>query len=462
MIYPDNFEQKIGFDKIRQMVDSKCVTNAARKMLADTYFMTDAENLRTILLQVEEMRIICNMDSSFPDSGYVDVLPFLQKVNIEGAYLDTLELFALKRALETTKNIVAFFKRQDEEQYPALRELIAQITVYPAVLDRIDTIITPNGKIRDNASAELLQIRRSVNEKQMQVSKRMQSIMKKAQSDGIVDEDASISIRDGRAVIPVSSMNKRKIKGFVHDESATGRTAYIEPVEVVELNNEIRELEFAEQREIIKILIAFTSFLRPYLDDVVAAGELIGEVDFIRAKAYFALEIDAILPLISDDLQLNLRKAKHPLLMKTLKKEGKEVVPLDMQLDRDKHILLISGPNAGGKSVCLKTVGLLQYMFQCGLLIPVLENSEIGLFDRIFIDIGDEQSIENDLSTYSSHLMNMKFFLRNANSRTLILIDEFGTGTEPAAGGAIAEAVLAKLLASKSFALITTHYTNLK
>lgn len=462
MIYPDNFEQKIGFDKIRQMVEAKCVTNAAREKLANAVFLSDMERLKPILEQTNEMRTICSMDSSFPDSGYVDVLPFLPKARIEGAYLETTEIYALKRALETTKNIVAFFKRKEEGLYPNLRQLASSITIYPTVLDRIDAIIGQNGKIRDNASPELSQIRRSINEKQIQVSRRMQSIMKKAQSDGIVEEGASVSIRDGRAVIPVNAINKRKIKGFIHDESATGRTAYIEPVEVVELNNEIRELEFAEQREIVKILIAFTDFLRPYLDDVTAAGELIGEIDFIRAKAYFALDINGILPLLSNELQLNLRKAKHPLLMQTLKKEGKEVVPLDLHLDRDKHILLISGPNAGGKSVCLKTVGLLQYMLQCGLLIPVLENSEIGLFEHIFIDIGDEQSIENDLSTYSSHLMNMKYFLRNANARTLILIDEFGTGTEPAAGGAIAEAVLGKILHYKSFGLITTHYTNLK
>ncbi|MDR1054565.1 MAG: Smr/MutS family protein [Prevotellaceae bacterium] len=462
MIYPNNFEQKIGFDKICQMVDVKCITNAARQKLADAVFITNPEHLRPILRQVDEMRTICSIDSSFPDSGYVDVLSFLPKIRIEGTYLETSEIFALKRALETAKSIVAFFKRQEENLYPTLRRLVSSITVYPAVLDKIDSIINQHGKVRDNASPELLQIRRTVNEKQIQVSRRMQAIMKKAQSEGIVDESVSVSIRDGRAVIPVNAMNKRKIKGFIHDESATGRTAYIEPVEVVELNNEIRELEFAEQREIVKILIAFSNFLRPYIDDATAAGELIGEIDFIRAKAYFALEIDAVLPLLSDNLQLYLRKARHPLLMKTLKKEGKEVVPLDLQLDYEQHILLISGPNAGGKSVCLKTVGLLQYMLQCGFLIPVLENSEVGIFEHIFIDIGDEQSIENDLSTYSSHLMNMKYFLHNANSRTLILIDEFGTGTEPAAGGAIAEAVLAKLLASKSFGLITTHYTNLK
>lgn len=462
MIYPNNFEQKIGFDKIRQMVESKCITQAARQKLAEVSFVSSLELLTPILQQVAEMRTICSMDSSFPDSGYVDVLPFLPKARIIGAYLDVNEVFALKRALDTTKSIVAFFKRQEEGLYPTLRQLVSAITIYPAVLDRIDSIVNQHGKVRDNASPELLQIRRAITDKQQQVSRRIQVIMKKAQADGIVDEDANISIRDGRAVIPVNAANKRKIKGFVHDESATGRTAYIEPVEVVELNNEIRELEFAEQREIVKILVAFTDFLRPYLDDVIAAGELIGEIDYIRAKAYFALEINAILPLLSNNLQLYLRQAKHPLLMKTLKKEGKEVVPLDLELNLDQHILLISGPNAGGKSVCLKTVGLLQYMLQCGFLIPVLENSEIGVFDHIFIDIGDEQSIENDLSTYSSHLMNMKYFLRNANARTLVLIDEFGTGTEPAAGGAIAEAVLSKLLASKSFGLITTHYTNLK
>ena len=298
--------------------------------------------------------------------------------------------------------------------------------------------------------------------KQSGVSKRLQVILKKAQDDGLVEEDASVAMRDGRAVIPVSSAFKRKLNGIVHDESSTGKTSYIEPAEVVELNNQIRELEYAELREIVKILTVFSNDIRPYLPDLLMAYEFLGKIDFIRAKAIYAIDIDGIKPYLENKCQLEWEGAIHPLLMFALRRENRKVVPLNITLTANKHILLISGPNAGGKSVCLKTVGLLQYMLQCGLLIPVRQSSATGIFDKLFIDIGDEQSIENDLSTYSSHLMNMKFFMKNSNDKTLVLIDEFGTGTEPMLGGAIAESILAQLNEMKTFGVITTHYTNLK
>jgi DNA mismatch repair protein MutS2 len=402
------------------------------------------------------------MDNSFPDDGYVDINRFMSKIRMDGGYLEPLELAALRTALDTVRRITAFFRRNDSGKYPFLNALTSGVNTMPAVSERIDSLIDRYGQIKDNASPELQNIRREKHVKQNSVSRRMQSALKAAQNSGIVDPEAGITMRDGHAVIPVSTENKRKLKGLLLGESATGRTVFIEPFEVVELNNEIRELEFAEQREIIAILLAVAAFLRMYADDIQGVGELLADIDFIRAKARYAIEIDATMPLICDTPHINLRQAKHPLLMRTLKKENKEPVPLDLTLDREHRILLISGPNAGGKSVCIKTVGLLQYMLQCGFLVPTLENSEIGLFKNIFIDIGDEQSIENDLSTYSSHLTSMKYFLRHSTPESLTLIDEFGTGTEPAAGGAIAEAVLANLLQKGAFGLITTHYSNLK
>ncbi|HEX7584068.1 MAG TPA: endonuclease MutS2, partial [Prolixibacteraceae bacterium] len=318
------------------------------------------------------------------------------------------------------------------------------------------------GKIKDYASPELSQIRKELLSKQSGVSKRLQAILKKAQDDGLVEEDASVAMRDGRAVIPVASAFKRKLNGIVHDESSTGKTSYIEPAEVVELNNQIRELEYAEIREIVRILTTFSNDIRPYLPDLLLAYEFLGKIDFIRAKAIYAIDINGIKPYLENKCQLEWESAVHPLLMLALRRENRKVVPLNITLTPKKHILLISGPNAGGKSVCLKTVGLLQYMLQCGLLIPVKESSATGIFDKLFIDIGDEQSIENDLSTYSSHLLNMKFFLKNSNEKTLVLIDEFGTGTEPMLGGAIAESILGQLNEMNTFGVITTHYTNLK
>lgn len=461
-VYPENFESKIGFDKIRELLKGRCLSTLGQELVDEIRFSSRFEQVNEDLSLVREFVTILQEMENFPTSYYFDLREALAKIRIEGRFLEVQELFDLKRSLETISGIVRFLKQTKEDQLPCLKRLLAGVQIYPYVIERIDAILNKYGKIKDNASPELAQIRKELLNKQSSVSKRLQSILKKAQDDGLVDEDASVAVRDGRSVIPVSSSLKRRISGIVHDESATGKTSYIEPAEVVELNNEIRELEYAELREIVKILTVFSNDIRPYLPYLLLAYEFLGKIDFIRAKALYAIDVDAIKPYLEDKCQLEWESAAHPLLMAALRRENRKVVPLDIRLTPEKHILLISGPNAGGKSVCLKTVGLLQYMLQCGVLIPVRQNTVAGIFERLFIDIGDEQSIENDLSTYSSHLMNMKHFLRNSNERTLILIDEFGTGTEPMLGGAIAESILAQLNEMKVFGVITTHYTNLK
>ncbi|MDR3226097.1 MAG: Smr/MutS family protein [Prevotellaceae bacterium] len=462
MIYPETYETKIGFDKIRNMAENHCTTRLAKSKLQDVGFSADYDFVCMQLRQTSEMQTIIRLEDSFPECVYVDINDFLKKIAINGTYMLAVELFDLLKALHSAKDIAAWFKKCDENKYPELRKITKQITLFPAVTAKIEDVINKSGQIKDNASPELQNIRRNIVNYQQQISKKIYHILKSAQSSGIVDDDATVSVRDGRMVIPVNVANKKKIKGFVHDESATGKTAYIEPIEIVEFNNEIKTLEHEEQREIIKILIATADFIRPYIDELLIIGNFIGEIDFIRAKAKLGIAIDAVMPIVENQTKLNIRQAKHPLLMQTLKKENKQVVPLNLSIDNEKHILLISGPNAGGKSVCLKTTGLLQYMLQCGFTVSVSENSEFGIFNDIFIDIGDEQSIENDLSTYSSHLLNMKTILRNATEKSLVLIDEFGTGTEPAIGGAIAEAVLTQLAQRHVFGVITTHYTNLK
>jgi len=462
MIYPDDLEVRIGFDRIRQQISKLISTETAREMLHHTGFSTDPREVKLRLGKTFEMRTILMLESDFPQNGYKDINHFLHKVRIIGTHLETTELSQLLAALELLKSLTSFFRSRENNPYPLLRALTDPIGGYDEIISSINRIIDRHGRIKDNASPELLSIRRELNEKSGQISKRLQQILKKAQADGYAEADSLVSIRDGRSVIPITAANKRKIRGFVHDESATGRTAFIEPIEIVELNNEVKELESAERREIIKVLTVFTDSLRPHIDELMGAGEYIAEIDMIVAKARHALSINATMPIISESRAIMLRSARHPILEQTLKKEGKAIVPLDLKLDPQKHILLISGPNAGGKSVCLKTVGLLQYMLQCGMLVPLLENSEMSVFDGIFIDIGDQQSIENDLSTYSSHLINMKNMLRHADNRSLVLIDEFGSGTEPTIGGAIAESVLQKLEERGVFGVITTHYANLK
>lgn len=461
-IYPENFESKIGFDRVRDLLKSNCLSSLGKDRVDDLGFLTNFQAIQRELFLAEECSKLIRENDNFPTSYYFDLRPSLSKIRTEGRFLEVNELFDLKRSLETITAIVRFMNNQKEELYPNLKQLIAQVQVFPYVKERIDQIISQHGRIKDQASPELGRIRRELLNKQSSVSKRLHSILRQAQKDGLVDEDTSVSIRDGRPVIPIASAMKRRLNGIVHDESATGKTAYVEPAEVVEINNEIRELEYAEKREIVRILTEFSNDIRPYLNELLQLYVFLGTIDFIRAKARLGIQMDGIKPYMEKTPQLFWEKAVHPLLRTTLEKEKRKVVPLDIQLSPEKHILLISGPNAGGKSVCLKTVGLLQYMLQCGLLIPIDETSRTGVFDQLFIDIGDEQSIENDLSTYSSHLMNMKHFLKFTNSETLILIDEFGTGTEPMLGGAIAESILDQLNKEGTFGVITTHYTNLK
>ena len=460
--YPDNFESKIGFDRIREILQEKCLSNMGLEWVDNMQFQNDFENISAQLGETDEFCRIVREFDSFPSSHFYDLREALQKIRIEGRFLEPSELFDLKRSLESVRAIVFFFNKQEEDVFPLLKKKTANVQVFPYIYDRIDSILNKFGKIRDNATSELAQIRRDILTRQANMTKRLHAILKQAQKDGLVEEDATVSIRDGRAVIPISAGNKRKLKGIIYDESSTGKTSYVEPNEIVEMNNEIRELEYAERREIVKILTNFSNDIRPYLDDLFYSYDFLGEIDFIRSKALLAIEFNAIKPEFAASPVIDWMQAIHPLLMKTLKREKRKIVPLNIRLTAEKHILLISGPNAGGKSVCLKTVGLLQHMLQCGLLIPLSEGSRTGIFSQIFIDIGDEQSLENDLSTYSSHLLNMKHFVKNSDENTLILIDEFGTGTEPMLGGAIAESILDKLNQMRTFGVITTHYTNLK
>ena len=455
-------EQKIGFDRIRQIISDRCSTAYAAERTATETFSTNPTHIRKRLLLTDEMRLIMMFEDSFPSGGFIDCIDFLKPLERSSSAIDLISLRKLKTMLETLRKITSFFEGIKDGVYPNLKRMSAPIMGFPEVQRRIESIIDRYGDVKDTASDELYSIRKSLREKEGAISRRVSAILKRAQEEGIVDSDAGISVRDGKMLIPVSAANKKKIAGFIYDESATGKTAFIEPAEVVELDNQIKELKFSEQREIQRILFEFTEFLRPYIPDLLDGARYLGEIDFIMAKAQTALDFIAGMPVISDNGEMNLRKARHPLLERALKKERKEIVPLTATLTRQKHILLISGPNAGGKSVCLKTVGLLQYMFQWGMLIPTSETSEMLIFDRIMVDIGDDQSIDNDLSTYSSFLVNMKDTLAKADDKTLVLIDEFGSGTEPAAGGAIAEAILSELDKRGAYGVITTHYTNLK
>ena len=455
-------EQKIGFDRIRQIISDRCSTAYAAERTATETFSTKESQIRKRLLLTDEMRLIMMFEDGFPSGGFIDCIDFLKPLENPSSAIDLVSLRKLRTMLETLRQVTSFFEGIKDGVYPNLKRMSAHVMNFPDVQRRIDSIMDRYGDVKDTASDTLYEIRKSLREKEGAISRRMSAILKKAQEEGIVDGDAGVSVRDGRMLIPVSAANKKKIAGFIYDESATGKTAYIEPAEVVELDNQIKELKFSEQREILRILLEFTDFMRPYIPDMLDGARYLGEIDFIVAKAQVALDFIAGMPVISDNGELNLRKARHPLLERALRKEKKAIVPLTATLTPEKHILLISGPNAGGKSVCLKTVGLLQYMFQWGMLIPTSEASELPVFDRIMVSIGDDQSIDNDLSTYSSFLVDMKTMLSKADSRTLVLIDEFGSGTEPAAGGAIAEAILSEFDKRGVYGVITTHYTNLK
>ncbi len=464
MIYPDNFEQKIEFFRIRQLLDQHCLSPLGKEKVQEMHFSSSFEEVNTRLSQTDEFLHILQEEDTFPFDNFYDVRPVLKRIRVERSWIEQNALAELYKSLQAINAIVAFFHRDEEnsQRYPYLYKLSENVFVSPEITKKIERIIDEFGQIRDSASSQLANIRKDMAATINGISRSLNSILRKAQAEGFVDKDVSPSMRDGRLVIPVNPSFKRKIKGIVHDESASGKTVYIEPAEVVEANNRIRELENDERREIIRILTEFTDYIRPFLPDLLESYEYLAEIDFIRAKAKFALQIQALKPDFEDKLIVDWVQAVHPLLFLSLQKQNRKVVPLDIILTEENRILVISGPNAGGKSVCLKTVGLLQYMLQCGLLIPLRENSKVGLFDDIFIDIGDEQSIENDLSTYSSHLQNMKFFVKNCNEKTLLLIDEFGSGTEPQIGAAIAESLLDRFNQKKSFGVITTHYQNLK
>ncbi len=462
MIYPDTFESKIGFTRLKKQVAQLCSTSGAKEKIEATTFSSNYEHVVHRLTLCKQMMHLLMFNSKIGSVYFVDTAHFLDKAKIEGHFLDIEEVVIIRKALLGVSEAVSIIRAGDAQEYFALQELSAHVNCFAEIIGHIDFLIDKFGKIKDSASNELYDIRRKLRSHEGEVSKRLQRILVQAQAAGYVDSEATLSVRDGRTVIPVSASNKKKIAGFIHDESATGKTFYIEPVEIVELNNEIRELEYAERREIVRILVEFTDLIRPNIEDIKSSGDYLTTIDMLVAKARHSIDNGYSYPIIERQALINIRQGRHPILEQTLRKDGSQVVPLDLKLDSQNRILVISGPNAGGKSVCLKTVGLLQYMVQCGFGVPVLENSEFGIFDSIFIDIGDEQSIDNDLSTYSSHLLNMKNMLRGAGERSLILIDEFGSGTEPIIGGALAESMLEKYVEKGCFGVITTHYANIK
>lgn len=463
VIFPENFEQKIDFHVLRTQMEALCTFPLGKEEVQRIVFTSNKREIELMLDETHElMRILQDASLDLPVGGFYDLREDLARIRVEGLFLDENELFQLRKTLEATHQLRMFIQTLPEHEYPILSGMASQLPPLSLILRDIDRILDKFGRIKDNASPELATIRKELSQAQSSVSRLINSILKQAQTDGYIERDVSPTMREGRLVIPVPPMYKRKLGGIVHDESATGKTVFVEPAQVVEANNRIRELEGEQRREIIRILTLFANQLRPHIPDLLNTQLFLGHIDFLRAKALFAQQIGAIRPTVTDEPLVDWQRARHPLLLLTLQKQGKTIVPLDILLNKKQRILLISGPNAGGKSVCLKTVALLQYMLQCGLPVPVSETSQMGIFQDIFIDIGDEQSIEDDLSTYSSHLRNMKHFVRYAKERTLLLIDEFGGGTEPQIGGAIAEATLDRLNKNGAYGVITTHYTNLK
>ena len=479
MIYPKTFEQKIGFDKIRVLLKERCLCTLGKEETDNISFSDDPDIINEWQQQTREFRRLKATNDDFPMQYFFDMRPAVARLRLEGTHIEEGELFDLRRSLETIYQIVKYLRGkqkpeddlsvEDNEEdalsstpYHALYRLTEEVVTFPQLIRRIDAILDKYGKIKDTASLTLHEIRQELAKTERSISRILNGILRRAQSEGHVEKDVTPAMRDGRLVIPVAPAMKKKIKGIVHDESATGKTVFIEPTEVVEANNRIRELEAEERREIIRILTDFSNELRPHVSDILQSYVFLGKIDLIQAKAQLAEYIHAYEPVVGMFAYLDWIQAVHPLLRISLEKQGKKVVPLDITLTREKRILIISGPNAGGKSVCLKTTGLLQYMLQCGLSVPMSERSKTGIFQHILIDIGDEQSIENDLSTYSSHLLNMKNMMKAANQNSLILIDEFGTGTEPRIGGAIAESVLNQFCKKETWGIITTHYQNLK
>lgn len=462
MTYPQNIEQKIDFQVIRDSLKGCCTSSLGRERVEQMQWLTHYPEIQSLLHRLREMMaILTDPTLNFPKGEIYDLREALSRIRIEGLFMDENDLFSLSKMLSYSAQLERFFATLDKTKYPILSSSL--ITSSPSnLITLIDRVLDRYGKMRDNASPELARIRKEIAASQGSVSRALNAILRQAQAEGILEKDATPTMREGRLVLPVPPAYKRKIGGIVHDESATGKTVFIEPQQVVEANNRIRELEGEERRERIRILMAITTEIRPEIPAIIATEDYLAEVDFLCAKALFALDIHAIVPEVNNHTHIQWREAYHPVLLLNFRRLGKTVVPLTLTLDKKQRILVISGPNAGGKSVCLKTVALLQYMLQCGLAVPMHESSQMGIFSRLMLDIGDEQSIEDDLSTYSSHLRNMKFFVRNANRHTLLLIDEFGTGTEPLIGGAIAEAVLTHLNEQHAFGVITTHYGNLK
>ena len=478
MIYPNNFEHKLGFDEIRRLLKERCLSTLGKEKVDEITFSTNADAINEQLAQVREFRRLKDEKDNFPMQYFFDVRESIMRIRLENTHLEEDEVWDLRRSLETIANIVRYLEHGTEETasgetkypYPALHRLTEGVVTFPAMIRRIDSILDKFGKIKDSASMTLATIRHDLEKTQSGISRTLYTILHTAQKDGLVDKDAAPTMRDGRLVIPVAPQIKRRISGIVHDESATGKTVFIEPTEVVEANNKVRQLEAEERREVIRILTVFTDEVRPHVNEILDSYQLLAQIDLIQAKTNWAELTKAFEPVVGYKPHIDWIHAIHPLLQISLEKQGKKVVPLDISLtsqfspltSKAGRLLIISGPNAGGKSVCLKTVGLLQYMLQCGLPIPIGDRSTVGIFHHILIDIGDEQSIENDLSTYSSHLMNMKQMMKQANEKSLILIDEFGSGTEPTIGGAIAEAMLNQFWKKQTFGVITTHYQNLK
>jgi len=461
MLYPNNLESKINFDKIKELIKAECTSIIGTDFVSKISFSKDPALIQKLLDQTEEFRQILLSGEMFPSSNFLNIYPYLDKAKIEGTFLYEDEFYEVKLSLITLDGCTSFmFKHQEE--YPVLFQLVGMVTLNDTLLRAIERIIDEKGKIRSNASKDLGLIRSSIIYEENRLRKVLDRIFREAKSKGYTPDDASLTIRGGRMVMPILAENKRKIKGFVHDESATGQTVYLEPAEVLDINNELKELEYMERREIQKILTQLTDTLRPFIPELRRAFHFLGMVDFIRAKAKLALKVNASKPQLEKTKVIEWYNARHPLLEMALKQQNKPITPLNINLDHNRRLLVISGPNAGGKSVTLKTVALLQYMVQCGLLIPVDPHSKFSLFNHLFIDIGDEQNIENDLSTYSSHLMSMKYFTQFADKKTIFFIDEFGTGTEPQFGGAIAESILLQLNKSGAYGIITTHYGNLK
>ncbi len=461
MLYPEQIENKIGFDEIRKLLKGHCISKLGVERVDKMSFMTDAEQIRQALEQVNDMNLLLDTEDQLPGEDFFDFRPSIRKLRVDNVYLDEQDLWELKRSLVTMHSWMEIIQAE-EAPYPALARLTEGVFTFHQITRQIEAVLDKYGHIKDEASPELMRIRREISRSEGSINKTLINILESAKREGLIEKNVMPTMRDGRLMIPISPAMKRRIRGIVHDESATGKTVFIEPSAVVEANNHIRELEAEEKREIIKILMEVSNALRPNLPELSKAIDFLSEIEFVLAKHRLGIQLDAhcILPVAKPFVDWTL--ARHPILEMNLRRQGRKVVPLEIELNSCQRFLIISGPNAGGKSVCLKTVGLLQYMLQCGLPITAGENSQTGVFDNMFIDIGDQQSIEDDLSTYSSHLLNMKIMMKNCGPTSLMLIDELGSGTEPTIGGALAEAILTRLVQKGSYGVVTTHYHNLK